>query len=244
LIINIAYDLSVNSAPAAFKTAVAAVVQFFQSRFLDPVTVNINVGYGEVDNQLLGSGALGESITNLNPFSYSQIRNALISDAKTADDSSVVASLPMSDPISGSHAYCMATAEAKALGLLSSTNNIDGYVGFSSVADIFDFDNSNGVTAGQYDFYGVVAHEISEVMGRQTMNGEPFGGTTAYEPLDLFHYSSAGHRTFSGSTAGYFSIDGGQTNLDNFNTNSNGDFGDWAASAGNDAFLASANPAY
>jgi hypothetical protein len=238
LIINIAYDLSVNSAPPAFKTAVAAVVQFFQSHFLDPVTVNINVGYGEVDNQLLGSGALGESITDFNRFSYSQIRNALALDAKTADDSSAVASLPMSDPISGSHAYWMATAEAKSLGLLSSTNNIDGYVGLSSIANIFDYDNTNGVTAGQYDFYGVVAHEISEVMGRQTMNGEPFVGTTAYEPLDLFHYSSPGHRTFSGSTAGYFSIDGGQTNLDSFNTNSNGDFGDWAASAGNDAFLA------
>jgi hypothetical protein len=123
-------------------------------------------------------------------------------------------------------------------GSVQQHDNVDGYVGFSSSANIFDYDNSNGVTAGQYDFYGVVAHEISEVMGRQMMSGQPFAGTTAYEPLDLFHYSSAGQRIFSGTTPGYFSIDGGQTNLDSFNTNSNGDFADWAASAGNDAFLA------
>src|SRR5215472_7951341 len=70
------------------------------------------------------------------------------------------------------------------------------------------------------------------------MDGENFAGGTSYEPLDLFHYSAAGVRDFSGTTAGYFSPDGGTTNLGNFNTNPNGDFGDWAASVGNDSFLA------
>ncbi len=48
LVINVFYDASVANAPAAFKTDVAAAVQFFQSHFSDPVTININVGYGEV----------------------------------------------------------------------------------------------------------------------------------------------------------------------------------------------------
>jgi hypothetical protein len=43
---------------------------------------------------------------------------------------------------------------------------------------------------------------------------------------------------FSGTTPGYFSLNGGATNLDNFNTNPNGDAGDWAGSAGHDSFLA------
>jgi hypothetical protein len=43
---------------------------------------------------------------------------------------------------------------------------------------------------------------------------------------------------FVGTTDGYFSPDGGVTNLNNFNTDSDDDFGDWAASAGNDSFLA------
>src|SRR5262249_25256048 len=73
--------------------------------------------------------------------------------------------------------------------------------------------------------------------------GGPIGAVSnSYEPLDLFHYATSNHnRTFSGTTAGYFSPDGGVTNLDDFNTNPNGDFGDWAASAGNDSFLAFSN---
>jgi FG-GAP-like repeat len=161
----------------------------------------------------------------------------------TANDAAAVASLPANDPIGGSHAYWVATAEAKALGLLSGAS-LDGYVGFSSVANIFDYNRSDGITAGQYDFYAVVAHEISEVMGRQLLTGAHFpnsGSPNAYEILDLFHYSAAGVRDLVGTTPGYFSINGGTTNLDNFNTNSSGDFGDWAASAGNDAFLAFSN---
>jgi hypothetical protein len=94
------------------------------------------------------------------------------------------------------------------------------------------------VPLGQYDFFGVVAHEITEVMGRQMMDGENFQGGTSYEPLDLFHYWAAGVPDFSATTAGYFSPDGGTTNLGNFNTNPSGDFGDWAASVGNNSFLA------
>jgi hypothetical protein len=87
-----------------------------------------------------------------------------------------------------------------------------------------------------------VAHEFSEVMGRQMMDGADFVGAAGYEPLDLFHYSAPGVRDFSGTTAGYISPNGGVTNLDNLNTNPNGDFGDWAASAGNDSYQAYSNP--
>ena len=99
----------------------------------------------------------------------------------------------------------------------------------------FAYNDANGVASNQYDFFGVVAHEMSEVMGRQMFDG---AGANLFEPLDLFHYSAPGVRDFSGTTAGYFSANGGVTNLDNFNTNPSGDFGDWAASAGHDAFLA------
>ncbi len=237
LTFNITYDASVDNAPAAFKTAVAAVVQFFQSQFTDPVTVNINVGYGKVAGQALVSGALGESETFLSSYGYSAIRNALVADAKSTDDATATGTLPGNDPTNGGR-YWVATAEAKALALLGGSSSLDGYVGFSSAANIFDYDNSDGVTAGRYDFFGVVAHEFSEVMGRQLMVGQSFGGSISYEPLDLFHYSAPGSRTFSGTQTGYFSLDGGSTNLDNFNTNPNGDFGDWASSAGLDAFRA------
>ena len=37
------------------------------------------------------------------------------------------------------------------------------------------------------------------------MDGENFYGGASYEPLDLFHYSAAGVRDFSGTTPGYAS---------------------------------------
>jgi Ca2+-binding RTX toxin-like protein len=235
MIINVVYDTSVNSAPVAFKTVINSVIGFFENSFKDPVTVTIDVGYGEINNQTMSPGSLGQSLTVLNGYSYSQIKSALTADAKSADDSSAVASLPASDP-TGGH-YWVAQAEAKALGLTTGTG-LDGYVGFTS-ASILDYDNSNGVTGGQYDFYGVVAHEFSEVMGRAMLVGRTIGTTTnSYEPMDLLHFSAPGVHSYVGNLAGYFSLNNGVTNLDNFNTSSGGDPGDWASSAGNDAFRA------
>ena len=110
---NIAYDSSVNNAPAGFKTAVAAVVAFFQNTFLDPITINLSVGYGEANGHALGIGALGQSSTFLNKFTYSQIRTALMSDAKSADDMTAVGTLPVGDPIGGTHTYWVTLAEAQ-----------------------------------------------------------------------------------------------------------------------------------
>ena len=128
----------------------------------------------------------------------------------------------------------MATAEAEALGISGASASVNGYVGFSSTLN-FAYNDSNGVAANQYDFFDVVAHEFSEVMGRQMFDG---GGGNVYEPLDLFHYSAPGVHDFSGTTAGYFSANGGTTNLGSFNTNPNGDFGDWASSVGANSYLA------
>src|SRR5712671_5361436 len=82
---NIIYDTSVNSAPAAFKTAITAVVQFFQTTFTNPITVTIDVGYGEVNGQALPSNALGASRTFFYSSTYTQIQNALAQHATSAD---------------------------------------------------------------------------------------------------------------------------------------------------------------
>ena len=229
LIINVTYDASVNSAPAAFKADVAAAVSYLESQFSDPITITISVGYGEVNGQTMGSGALGQSMYYVGAFNYSQVKNAMVADATTANDLSSVATLPATDPTNGGTFY-VSSAEAKALGLWAGTIP-DGWVGLSSSAG-WDYNNADGVSAGTYDFYGTVLHEITEVLGRETTDGQ----SGQYNPLDLFHYSAPGVRTFSGTTPGYFSVNNGQTNLNNFNTNPGGDFGDWAgntADAGN-----------
>jgi VCBS repeat-containing protein len=239
LVINVTYDASVANAPTGFTWAVADVVDFYESHFTNPVTVNIDVGFGEIDGQHLASDALGESEAYLTSVPYAQLRTALVNSLDVSGNQAAAASLPASSPVSGN--YWVTTAEAKALGLAGAGASVDGYVGFGSEFP-FAYDNSSGVPTNEYDFLGVVAHEFSEVMGRSMMDGEKFNGSAGYEPLDLFHYSAPGVRDFSGTTPGYASPDGGYTNLDNFNTNPAGDMGDWAASAGNDSYDAFSNP--
>jgi hypothetical protein len=243
--INLTFDQAANMLPAGFVASINAVVQFYDTHYDNPITVNIDVGYGEIDGSPLQPGALGESETFLNEYSYSALRSALIANATSPDQIAAVNSLPASDPTPGGTGnYWLATAEAKAVGLTGASSATDGFIGFSNT-NSFTYNTANGgsVAPGTFDFFGIAAHEISEVLGRALLvGGTVFTDTgnvnNSWEPLDLFHYSANGVRDFSGNTRGYFSPDGGATNVDNFNTNPNGDFGDWASSAGNDAFLA------
>src|SRR5262249_49356471 len=107
------------------------------------------------------------------------------------------------------------------LHLITTTPTVDGYVGFSSKSGIFDYSTSGTVPSNQYDFVGTVAHEISEALGRI------FLGSNQISAYDFFHYSSAGVHDFAANGGGYFSIDGGTTDLANFNMAHGGDGADW-----------------
>jgi hypothetical protein len=227
-VINIAWDSSVGSAPAGFTTAVMKAVQFLESQFANQCTITIDVGYGEAMGNALGAGVLGESLTYLNEVSYSSLASAL----KARDPGAVA-------PTNPGGTIWASTADMKALGL-SSGASIDGYVGFSSQYP-FTYDNTNGVAAGTYDFYGTAVHEMTEVMGRMMLDGGTIGGiSNSYCPLDLYHYSAPGVPDFSSSTPGYLSANGGVTDSGDLNTGG-GDPGDWASSMGNDSFDAIAN---
>jgi len=49
--INITYDSSTNAAPSAFFGAITYVVNLFDHLFTNPITLNFDVGYGEVNGQ-------------------------------------------------------------------------------------------------------------------------------------------------------------------------------------------------
>jgi hypothetical protein len=240
--INVTFDQSLSSLPAGFVSAIYYVINYFDSIFTNNVTVNIDVGYGEIAGQPLGAGALGESETFLDSFSYSQVVAALKANEPSAAQQAAYATLPESSPLSGGTLW-LTTADAKALGLVSANGSaIDGYVGFSSSYP-FSYSPTATPAANQYYFVGVVEHEISEVLGRDSWLGAGIGGTKSYSIMDLFRYSAAGVRDLTAKppspyTTAYFSINNGKTDLDNWNTNPNGDLGDWAATAGADAFLA------
>jgi hypothetical protein len=236
--INITYDASVSSAPAAFETVVNAVVSYLDSVFSSPITVNISVGWGEIGGTPLVSGALGESEDVFDTFTYSQIRNAYAANASSPDQLAALANdLPMVDP-TGSDQITIPTVEEKALGLLGGNNGAtDGWVGFDKTAS-WDFALTNRASPGKYDLYGVVAHELTEVLGRISYNG-------GFSLMDLFRYSGNNVRDLteippSGSNS-YFSLDNGKTDLGDWNNPliiNGGDLGDWAPDMTHDAFLA------
>ena len=199
--------------PASSKRSRRSPI-FFEGRLLDPVTINLTVKYGALDDDILGQS----KNAGYKGFTYDQIRAALADDAVSASD--VAALLPASDPIAAAHTYVLDTAQQKALGLLDGgAPGIDGTVTFQNAPGTFDFDRSDGITANLTDFAGTVAHELSEILGRTMEVGpgrQQFFGAS-YGLLDLYHYSADGVRELTKSP-GYFSIDGGKTNLDSFNT--------------------------
>lgn len=243
MIINVTYDSSVSGAPAGFTAAISYVVDFLEATFTNPVAINIAVGWGEIDGQSIPSSYLGESLESTAPaYTYSQVRTALIANASSAAAVAAAGTLPTADPTDGGN-FDLGTADAKALGLYAASSAIDGWIGFYSGADTFTFDPNNRAVSGEYDFIGIALHEITEVMGRDADLGYgPY--PDSYTALDLFRYSAPGVRDLTAGGRGvhpYFSIDGGDTDLDNFNTDPSGDYGDWADSAGNDSFLAFSN---
>jgi hypothetical protein len=237
---KVTYDSSVTGARnvSTIENAFGNAINYFTSNFnsplggtSNPVTVSLDVGWGEVDNAALPSGALGASFTNLKTVNYSDFAQAL-------NQGGIVSSVPTNgDPLAAiSHNYVIATAEAKAIGLSGDSNPTDGWVGFSSSAQWYFGSGPQKVT--QYDFVGIAEHEISEALGRVAqlgttayLNGDITGGSTvsnAYTPFDLFRFDpNTGGRSLTGGEAAKFSFDDMQTLGTSFNTGS-GDFGDWA----------------
>src|SRR5262249_61034722 len=129
------------------------------------------------------------------------------SAAAPPTDSDLASALAAVGPITRAHTYVLDTAQQKALGLLDGGNPAsDGTVTFSNAPNPFDFDRSDGIAAGLYDFAGTVAHELSEIMGRTMDVGTTDGSfANSYTILDLYHYSNDGVRDLT-KTPGYFSI--------------------------------------
>src|SRR5262249_32942082 len=85
--------------------------------------------------------------------------------ASSIDDVIAINHMPATDPFGGG-LYSVSHAQAKALGLLPAQGTgIDGAIGFDKTVS-WDFDPSNGISPGSYDFVGAALHEITETVGR------------------------------------------------------------------------------
>jgi hypothetical protein len=232
------YDPSVDNAPAGYKTAVQAAINFVDHLIADPITVTIKFSYGSLQGTALPSNALGESSTNGNVETYSSLVSLLTGAASSTADHQSIAALPATDPTNGG-GFWVSDALAKVFGLGSEpgyTDPEDGFVALSSKY-AFTYDPNDRSVSGKYDAIGVLEHEITEAIGRIDYQGGAgtYSGKTLYAPMDLFHYSGAGQHVV-GQVGGYFSVDG-QHMLLPFNDPTNGgDGGDWADSVAGDAF--------
>jgi hypothetical protein len=233
VVINAQFDGSITSGPnsAAKIAGINNAIAEMQSHIANNVTVNIQ--FVDVGT---GTGFLGQNSTQVNPIFYSAYRSDLLThQTLSAADNSAIATLPSgsSDPVTGSPGVTTTYPLLRALGESALGDNGGGldstvYLAMGSLNLL----RTGPQDPTKYDLQTTAMHELSEVLGAGGLGSSLNVNGVYPEPLDLYRYSAAGVRSYttSSTATSYFSIDGGVTNVSNFNQKSPGDYGDWAGS--------------
>jgi hypothetical protein len=232
LVIAPTFDASIlnNANSAAIQSMINQAITIYQSLFSDPITVNILFRYS---NTTPSGGSMGTAVAHSDFVIYDIVWNtyvnALKGDAKTGNDATANATLP-ANPLS---TYIVpSSAAGRAIGLATSPSMFadatvspggpyDGIVTLNS-SQPFQFTRPPSGT--KYDALRATQHEMDEVLG---LHSHLQGGSNDLHPQDLFSWSAPGTRNVSFTGSRYFSINGGNTNIVNFNQDADGDFGDW-----------------
>ena len=203
--INLIWDSNALAAPQSFRDGVQAAASVLEAAIDNPITVNISIGYGEYDEggpqsqPLTGDFSLGGINTEID-ISYTALTNAMAGVASSLADYAELNSLPKTTALQGKNTFYISTAQAKAFGALPADGSgIDGYAGFPT--------SFTGST-----LLGAAIVELTHALGFLSAGGGA---------LSLVQYTSPGEHllinTDISSTPAYFSLNGGATDLANYN---------------------------
>ena len=237
LIINPTFDSSITGNPnaAAIEAMINRAISFHESLFSDPITIQIRFRYSTSgpDGTPLPAGAAAQSVFVIYQVPWSIYIDALRADARTSNDSVANASLPataLSPNIkprsAGGRAVGLDTPPAMLPnGTIGQGGPYDGIVTLNSSVP---YQFTRPPSPGNLDAQRSTEHEVDEVIGLGSRLGH--NGNDVH-PQDLFSWSSPGVRNITSSGTRYFSINGGATNIVNFNQNPSMDLGDWLSTA-------------
>jgi len=231
LTIHATFDGSITGNPnaAAIQAMINRAISIQESLFGDPITIQIRFRYAATgpDGSPLPQGTVSQSDFVVYGIPWGPFINALRADATTDNDNVAKASLPgnaLSPSIKPS------SANGRAVGLDTPTamfadghvDNGGPYDGIVTLNSSVPLQFTRPTGASNFDAQRPTEHEMDEVMGMVSD-----ADVSKLHPQDVFSWSSAGHRNITSSGTRYFSINGGVTNIVNFNQDSHGDLGDW-----------------
>jgi hypothetical protein len=232
LVINPTFDSTIKSDPnaATIENTINQAISIYESYIADSITVNIT--FQEM------SGGLGENLTYFVPETYSSYLAALRTHQTSTADAAALASLSAgaNNPVNNGAMVNIRSPLARALGYSDASNEnipMDSTLSLNTSICNLSRPDSN---SNNFDLLAVTMHEMDEVFGGgSALDGLAQGAAAPadIQPLDLYRYSGTGVRSYNTNSPtgpanqAYFSIDGGKTDLVNFNQKATGDFGDW-----------------
>jgi hypothetical protein len=205
LVIVLNGTAQLDSYPEA-KAAFIRAANHWESLISTPITITLNVDYGP---NFFDQGAypstfiLGQTASFIirqggQDPTLSNVRTRLLNTASGANETALYTALPSTSlPIEYNGAVTpvsnvkVNTTQARALGFNVAAGT-DANIGFNSNFGSgankgqFDFDPSNGITAGFTDFDAVVVHEIGHALGFTSSNGG--SSVTSVSIWDLFRF--------------------------------------------------------